>query len=153
MRRLFHPFQSKLAKIPVGKLLVFGALQDGERAFGAEDLRQIDLSFQVLDVSNYKSGYLGRAVRLAGLLEACAPQSGPLYLNAASRDGRKVLSFWRAEVEPLGWIVYEPEQRALAGVEPGPFQLVLPGFHGARESIRDLALIEIGSSAEPERFG
>jgi hypothetical protein len=153
LRELFHPFQKKLARIPSGQLLVWGELERGERAFRPEDLRLLDPSFQVLDVVHFKSGFHGRAVRLAGLLQLCALRSGPLYLNAASRDGRKVLSLWLAEVEPLAWIVYEPEQRALSGNGAGPFQLVLPGFHGPRECIRDLAMIEIGTDPEQERLG
>jgi hypothetical protein len=151
-RALFRPFQKKLEKVPAGRLLVWGELEDGERSFGPEDLLGLDAEFQAPDVSKYKEGFVGRAVRLAGLLAICKPRSGPLYLNAASRDGRKRLSFWIKEVEPLAWIVYEPEQRALSGNDAGPFQLVLPGFHGRRESLGDLAMIEIGSHSEPERF-
>ncbi|MBK7644096.1 MAG: hypothetical protein IPJ19_13795 [Planctomycetes bacterium] len=81
-------------------------------------------------------------MRVAGLLQQCAPKSGPLFFNAASRDGTKLLSFWLNEIEPLAWVVYEP----------GNFQLVVPGSSGARESIADLALIEIANQAEPGRW-
>jgi len=153
LRELFHPFQKKLAKVPAGRLLVWGELAGGDKSFGPEDLRLLDEQFQTPDVGQFKSGFHGRAVRLTGLLQACAPKSGPLYLNAASRDGRKVLSLWLMEVEPLAWIVYEPEERAISGGDAGPFRLVLPGFHGPRESIVDLALIEIGKQGERERLG
>lgn len=153
LRELFRPFQKRLGRVPAGKLLVWGELAAGERSFGPEDLGRIDAMFQTPDVGQYKSGVHGCAVRLAGLLQACAPKSGPLYLNAASRDGRKVLSLWLMEVEPLAWIVYEPEQRAISGGDAGPFRLVLPGFQAPRDSIVDLALIEIGNQGEQERLG
>lgn len=153
LRDLFRPFQKKLEKVPAGRLLVWGELEGGERSFGPEDLRLLDAAFQTPDIGQFKAGFTGRAVRLAGLLQACAPKSGPLYLNAASRDGRKVLSLWLAEVAPLAWIVYEAEERALSGKDSGPFQLVLPGFAGSRESVNDLAMLEIGNTGEKERRG
>jgi hypothetical protein len=142
LRDLFRPFQKKLEKVPAGRLLVFGEIAGGERAFGPEDLRQLAPEFQTDDVVHFKAGFSGRAVRLAGLLEVCQPESGPLYLNAASRDGKKLLSLWLAEVAPLGWIVY--------GAADRPFQLVLPGFNGPRERIDDLALLEVSSHGERE---
>ena len=144
LRDLFRPFQKKLEKVPPHRLLVFGAIEGGERTFGADELRGMDAAFQTDDVARFKAGFTGRALRLAGLLQACKPESGPLYLNAASRNGRKVLSLWLNEVAPLGWIVYEAAEK--------PLQLVLPGFNGPRESLDDLALIEIGTQSEKERF-
>jgi hypothetical protein len=151
LRELFRPFPKKLAKVPAGRLLVWGAVQGGEHSFGPEDLRVLAADLQVDDVGRYKAGCTGRAVRLAGLLAACAPKSGSLILNAASRDGAKLCSYWLSEVQPLAWIVYEAEQRALSDGGAGPFQLVVPGIGGARGSILDLALIEIGTQPEPER--
>jgi hypothetical protein len=152
LRELFRPFPKKLAKVPAGRLLVWGAVAGREHSFGPEDLRVLAADLQVDDVAHYKAGATGRAVRLAGLLAACAPKSGSLYLNAASRDGSKVCSYWLNEVQPLAWIVYEDEQRALSGGDAGPFQLVVPGLAGPRGAIRDLALIEIGTQSEDERL-
>jgi len=141
LRDLFNPFRKQLAQVPAGRLRVFGALARGARDLSAEDLAGIDAGHQTPDLGCYKPGARGRAVRLAGVLQLCAPKSGPLYLNAASRDGTKVLAYWRSELEPLGWIVYGD----------GPFELVVPGLAAARASIRDLALIEIGNQGERER--
>ena len=140
---LFRPFERKLRRVPPGQLLVCGALDAGDRLFGAQELRSLAAQFQIADVAQYKAGQHGRAVRLAGVLAACAPRSGPLYLNVSSRDGCKRLVFWRMEVEPLGLIVYDS----------GPLQLVVPGFHGARERIDDLALIEVATQPGRERPG
>ncbi len=143
LRELFRPFPKKLATVPAGRLVVFGAIAGGERAFSAEELAGLDAGFQTPDIARYKSGFHGRAVRLAGLLQACSPKSGPLCLNAGSRDGSKVLACWRNELEPLAWVVYGD----------GPFQLVVPGLEAPRDSIPDLALIEIGDQPETERGG
>jgi hypothetical protein len=138
LRELLNPFPKQLAKVPAGRLRLFGAIAKGERDLSAEDLTAIDAAFQTPDVGRFQSGARGRAVRLAGVLRACAPKSGSLYLNAASRDGTKVLSYWLTELEPLAWIVFGE----------GAFELVVPGLPAARASIRDLALIEIGNQAE-----
>jgi hypothetical protein len=152
LRDLFRPFPKKLAKVPAGRLLVWGAVQGGEHSFGPEDLRVLAADLQVDDVAQYKAGSTGRAVRLAGLLAACAPKNGSLLLNAASRDGSQVCSYWLSEVQPLAWIVYAAEQRALSGGDVGPVQLLVPGLAGPRAAILDLALIEIGTQPEPERL-
>jgi hypothetical protein len=141
MLGLFRRFDKELAAVPPGKLRVCGEVEPRERDFGVEDLRALPAEFQIPDVGQYKSGFRGRGARLAGLLAVCGPKSGPLYLNAASRDGRKRLALWRMEVEPLALLVYDG----------GPFQLLLPGFHGPRECIEDLALLEISRTAERER--
>jgi hypothetical protein len=141
LRELFRPFPKKLATVPAGRLLVFGALAKGDRAFSPEDLAGLDAAFQTPDVGRYKAGFHGRAVRMAGLLQACAPKSGPLYLNAGSRDGSKVIAYWLSELEPLAWVVYGD----------GAFQLVVPGADAPRASIPDLALIEIANQGETER--
>jgi len=141
LRELFRKFEKELAAVPPGKLLVYGEIASRTRVFGVEDLRALPVEFQIPDVGQYKSGFRGRGVRLAGLLASCGPKSGPLYLNAASRDGRKRLALWRMEVEPLGLLVYAE----------GPFRLLLPGFHGPRECIEDLALLELSRTAERER--
>lgn len=143
LRNRFRSFENKLQKVPAGKLIVYGELEGAEREFGAEELGRIEPAQQVLDVESFKSGFHGRAVRLAGILQLCQPKSGPLYFNAASRDGKRVLAFWLKEVEPLAWVVYET----------GSFQLLVPGSVGVRESVADLALIEISSHAAHERFG
>ena len=141
LRELLKPFTKELAKVPAGRLRIFGALGHGARDFSAEDLAAIDAAFQTPDLGRYQPGMSGRAVRLAGVLQSCAPKPGPLYLNAASRDGAKVLAFWRHEVEPLAWIRYGD----------GAFELVVPGLAAPRASLRDLALIEIGNQGERER--
>ena len=141
IRELLKPFPKQLAKVPAGRLRLFGALRKGTRDLSAEDLAGIDPAFQTPDLGRYAAGARGRAVRLSGVLQACAPKSGSLYLNAAGRDGQKVLSYWLSELEPLAWIAYGD----------GPFELVVPGLAAPRDSIRELALIEIGNQGESER--
>ena len=143
---LFRRFEKKLAQVPAGRLVVCGELEGAARTFGPEDLRAIEAEFQTADVGSFMPGAAGRAVRLEGVLRACAPKSGPLYLNAASRDGSKRLALWLAEVAPLAWIAYERG----AG---GPIQLLLPGFPGPRATLDDLALLEVSSHGERERGG
>ena len=138
LRELLNPFPKQLAKVPAGRLRFFGALGKGTRDFSAEELAGIDAGFQTPDIGRYKPGARGRAVRLAGVLQICAPKPGSLYLNAASRDGKRVLACWFSELESLAWIVYGD----------GAFELVVPGLPAPRDSIRDLALIEIGNQGE-----
>ena len=42
LRELFRPFPKKLATVPAGRLLVFGALAHGDRAFSPDELAGLD---------------------------------------------------------------------------------------------------------------
>jgi hypothetical protein len=123
--------------IPDDRIAVFGNLERGPLLLGSGDLQKLPDREQTADLGVFAEGETGRAVGFSAIVATAAPRPGTLYANFGNRDGSRRFSHFLSEIADLGWIGYAGNDASA-----GRFRLVLPGIHGDRGSMDDLAWIE-----------
>jgi hypothetical protein len=130
------------AVLPGDGIAVFGKVKRGPLLLSRMDLEKLPGAARVPDVGAFAEHEKGKAVGFSALVAAADPLPGTLYVNFENREGTQRFSHFLAEIEDLGWIAYT------GGFEgDGPFRLILPGIHGSRARMRDLAWIEFSDDS------
>lgn len=124
-----------------------GAIQGGDVRYARADLARFPAAAQVPDVGALVAGRKGRGVRLDALLERARPASGARYLNIASRDPSFAVSVPLDEVRGGAVIVYELDGAPLAPSKGGPFRLLVPGHADECVNVKQLARLEVSTTA------
>ncbi|MFO0914340.1 MAG: molybdopterin-dependent oxidoreductase [Pirellulales bacterium] len=105
-----------------------------ELSWDLADLRAIDSKWQVEDVSQIDPRRSGRAVRLAGLLEACRANPDARYLTLhATRDDFHA-SIPLAPVRDSAVLIYEQDGHSLPVRQGGPYRFLIPDFGACHTS-------------------
>jgi hypothetical protein len=127
--------------LPADGIAVYGRARDGARVFASQDLARMPAELCTVNVAAFAQGERGPAVRLCALIDAARAVPGTLYVNFEDRARTRRLAHFLTEVVDLGWIAYGAREDAHAG--DGAFRLILPGIHGDRGHMNDLAWIEL----------
>jgi hypothetical protein len=103
-------------------------LVTGEKLWTHRELSELDSQWQVADVSQLDPSRQGRAVRLAGLLQASGldPAARYITLHAARDDFHASIPL--APVRDRAVLIYEQDGMPLSASRGGPLRFLIPDF-------------------------